>query len=115
MWTCPKCGEKLEEQFGACWRCAAPRPAESGPAAAATEAGAEPSAQWKLSYRFFRGTLATWDDLFIKAASFASELGPERVLNISHSADNSDGVVTVWYWEPAEDAGGSSSSSPPPR
>ena len=78
------------------------------------EAGADPSPHWKLSYRVFRGTLATWDQLFTKAAYFATELGPERVLNISHSADDSDGVVTVWYWEPAEDAAGSPSSSPPP-
>lgn len=22
MWTCPKCGEKLEDQFDTCWKCA---------------------------------------------------------------------------------------------
>ena len=22
MWTCPKCGEKLEDQFDSCWKCA---------------------------------------------------------------------------------------------
>jgi hypothetical protein len=22
MWTCPKCGERLEDQFDSCWRCA---------------------------------------------------------------------------------------------
>ncbi len=52
-----------------------------------------------MAYRVFRGTLATWDDLFSQAAEFATDLGPERVLSISHSADHHDGVVSVWYWE----------------
>jgi hypothetical protein len=25
-WTCPLCGEKLENQFGSCWKCGANRP-----------------------------------------------------------------------------------------
>jgi hypothetical protein len=33
--------------------------------------------------------------LFRESADFATEIGPDRVLSISHS---SDGVVTVWYW-----------------
>lgn len=24
MWTCPKCGEKIEDQFDSCWKCSAP-------------------------------------------------------------------------------------------
>src|ERR1017187_6940051 len=23
MWTCPKCGEQIEDQFDSCWKCAA--------------------------------------------------------------------------------------------
>jgi len=26
-WTCAHCGESIEPQFGACWRCSKPRPA----------------------------------------------------------------------------------------
>ena len=26
-WTCPRCGEKLEGQFTACWSCGAAKPA----------------------------------------------------------------------------------------
>ena len=51
-----------------------------------------------MAYQVFRGTWSSWEDLFGQAASFATEIGPERVISISHSADNSDGVVTVWYW-----------------
>ena len=52
-----------------------------------------------LQYTVFRGTLATWDDLFAQAAEFATALGEGRVVTISHSADQSDGVVAVWYWD----------------
>jgi len=51
-----------------------------------------------MSYKVFRGTLASWQDLFDKASDFATRLGPDRVVSISHSADHSDGVVTVWFW-----------------
>ena len=47
----------------------------------------------------FRGTFSSWAKLFEQAAEFASKLGPERLISIAHSADHSDGVVTVWYWD----------------
>jgi hypothetical protein len=98
MWTCKQCGEKLEDQFDSCWRCSSLKPTGETAAASAAEPGAEKPPQWRLAYRVFRGTLATWDDLFTQAARFATEVGPERVVNISHSADDQDGVVAVWYW-----------------
>jgi hypothetical protein len=58
-----------------------------------------------VQYKTFRGTFASWDELFSQAAAFATTLGEERVISISHSADQSDGVVAVWYWN----------ESPPPR
>lgn len=51
-----------------------------------------------VGYEVFRGTMATWDSLFSQAASFASEIGPEKLIGISHSEDKNEGVVTVWYW-----------------
>ena len=30
MWTCPKCGEQIEDQFDSCWKCAANMTAELG-------------------------------------------------------------------------------------
>ncbi len=53
----------------------------------------------RLQFRVFRGMWASWDQLFQEAADFANELGPERVVSISHSEDKDDGVVAVWYWE----------------
>ena len=52
-----------------------------------------------VAYRSFRGTFKSWEALFDEAAAFATELGRERLISISHSSDHSEGVVTVWYWE----------------
>ena len=51
------------------------------------------------TYRKFRSSLATWDTLFEEAAEFATQIGKERLISISHSEDASDGVVVVWYWQ----------------
>lgn len=50
-------------------------------------------------FKQFRGVLKSWERLFQEAADFATLVGQDRVISISHSADHSDGVVTVWYWE----------------
>jgi hypothetical protein len=58
-----------------------------------------------MAYRVFRGgAFVTWDQIFTDAAKFATELGPEKVLGISHSEDKGDGVVTVWYWSAEDEA-----------
>ncbi len=94
MWTCETCGERMADQFVTCRRCSSPKPG----ATSTSQGSAQRAQQWRLAYRKFRGTLATWDQLFTEAAQFATSQGPERVLSISHSSDHSDGVVTVWYW-----------------
>jgi hypothetical protein len=52
-----------------------------------------------VKFKVFRGVFSSWDQLFEDASEFASALGPERLISISHSADHHDGVVVVWYWE----------------
>ena len=59
------------------------------------------STRLTVRFRMFRGTIATWDDLFSEAAAFATTLGRERLISISHSEDQQDGVVAVWYWDEA--------------
>lgn len=49
-------------------------------------------------FRTFRGAWASFDDLFRQAAAFASSVGKDDLISISHSEDGNDGVVTVWYW-----------------
>ena len=53
----------------------------------------------RVEFRVFRATMASWTTLFEEAAQFASQIGQERLVSISHSCDQGDGVVTVWYWQ----------------
>jgi hypothetical protein len=55
----------------------------------------------QVEFEVFRSSMRPWEELFGLAAEFATEIGPARLINISHSEDQNDGVVTVWYW--AED------------
>ena len=52
----------------------------------------------RVLYRHFRGALKTWNALFQDAADFATTLGPERLISVSHSHYGLEGIVTVWYW-----------------
>ncbi|MEZ5426134.1 MAG: hypothetical protein R2747_07715 [Pyrinomonadaceae bacterium] len=52
----------------------------------------------EVRFELFRGSWTSWEALFQEAAEFATRLGRDRVINISHSCDGNDGVVTVWYW-----------------
>jgi hypothetical protein len=56
----------------------------------------------RVDYKIFRGTLVSWSELFREAAEFSSKLLPEQIISISHSADQGNGVVTVWFWSDLE-------------
>jgi hypothetical protein len=56
----------------------------------------------RVRFEVFRGTFTSWDSLFEAAADLATRIGRERLISISHSADHSEGVVTVWYWDEDE-------------
>jgi hypothetical protein len=59
-------------------------------------------------FKVFRSSLSPWETIFQQAADFATQIGRERILSISHSEANGDAVVTVWYWREAlevEDSG----------
>jgi len=51
-----------------------------------------------IKYEVFQATFSSWDTLLAEAAEFANRLQPDRLINICHSADQSRGVVVVWYW-----------------
>lgn len=55
-------------------------------------------------FEVFMSSFKSWESLFAEAATFASRIGPENLIGISHSEDQNKGVVTVWYWskEPRE-------------
>ena len=55
-----------------------------------------------MHHQNFSSSTKSWDDLFAEAAAFATEVGPERLISISHSHNGPTmgglGLVTVWYW-----------------
>jgi hypothetical protein len=57
----------------------------------------------RVRFQTFVSSWSSWDELFAQAATFATEVGPQRLINISHSCDQKQGVVTVWYWGEDED------------
>jgi hypothetical protein len=57
----------------------------------------------RLKFEIFRSPFSSWETLFERAAAFATSVGRDRVVSISHSSDDVDGVVTVWYWDEAEE------------
>ena len=96
MWICPNCGTSNGEGLEDCLKCSYARPSSiSQPSVVVEPEIRSPQVRFEM----FRGRLATWDSLFSDAAAFATLIGHERVISISHSADQGDGVVTVWYWE----------------
>jgi len=58
----------------------------------------------KLRYRIFRAYVKSWETVFDEAATFASRMPTDRVASISHSADNSTGIVVVWFFASDEEA-----------
>jgi len=53
-----------------------------------------------VRFKVFRGGMLTsWDKLFSEVAEFASFVGAERVISISHSDSDGEGIITVWYVE----------------
>jgi hypothetical protein len=57
----------------------------------------------QVRFQIFRSVTHPWEVLFSQAAAFATSVGLERLIGISHSHEGSVGVVTVWYWG-ADDA-----------
>ena len=58
----------------------------------------------QVDFKVFRGTLTSWGSLFAEAAAWATRCGRENLISISHSEDQNEGVVTVWYWATADES-----------
>lgn len=61
-----------------------------------------------VRFKVFESTSSSWEELFQEAADFASTIGSEKLVSISHSSGTKarmfstgtdNGVVTVWYWD----------------
>lgn len=55
----------------------------------------------KVHHRIFKSVFSSWEALCDDAAAFANTLDRGDLISISHSADNSQGVIVVWYWSTA--------------
>jgi len=60
-------------------------------------------------YRLFKSLSDPWEKMSQQVAEFLTTLGPGKVIGVSHSHENSLGVIAVWYWE----VEGADSMSPP--
>jgi hypothetical protein len=53
----------------------------------------------QVKFQIFKSYTQSWDNLCAEAAAFATAQGRERLINISVSEDDNQGVIVVWYWE----------------
>jgi len=59
-----------------------------------------------VQHRIFESSSKSWEKLCAEASAFASEVGRERLINISVAAAGGTdmlglagtGVIVVWYW-----------------
>ena len=52
-----------------------------------------------VRFEIFKSSFKSWTDLATEASEFATNIGRDRLINISVSADSGRGLITVWYWE----------------
>jgi hypothetical protein len=52
-----------------------------------------------VQVRIFSSNARSMGDICSDAAEFASTLAPERLINISHTKEDTAIWVAVWYWE----------------
>ena len=49
-------------------------------------------------FKLFKSSFDSWEQMCQDAADFLTQVGPQRVIGVSHSQESSLGVITVWYW-----------------
>ena len=52
----------------------------------------------RITFKAFDSKMASREKLFKHAAEFATHIGPERLITLSHSEDRDNIVITIWYW-----------------
>src|SRR5262245_15898572 len=52
----------------------------------------------RVLFKAFDSKMASREKLFKHAAEFASNIGPDRLITMSHSEDRDNIVITIWYW-----------------
>jgi hypothetical protein len=57
-----------------------------------------------VHYKIFKSKTQSWPTLFNDASAFANQIGEQRLINISHSCDQLEAVVVVWFWDKEQSA-----------
>ena len=60
-----------------------------------------------LKHAIFESATKSWEDLCDEAAAFATEVGRDKLINLSVAASGGTegfgfagrGIIVVWYWE----------------
>ena len=59
----------------------------------------------RITFKAFDSKMASREKLFKAAIEFANKLDRKDLLNITHSEDRDNIVITVWYWTEEPDKG----------
>lgn len=51
-----------------------------------------------MSVKVFSSNRKSLGEVCEEAAEFATSVGPERLVSVSHSSEGSRSLVVVWYW-----------------
>jgi hypothetical protein len=54
--------------------------------------------EWRVAFKAFDSKMASREKLFRAAVEYATQIGRERLITMSHSEDHDQIVVTIWYW-----------------
>jgi hypothetical protein len=99
FWTCPRCGESIEDQFDSCWSCSGLKPEIANSISEVQDSpGEEEEGFDSVAYRTDRGSWLEWDDFFDEVAKLATAIGPKRLVSIAHSGTKDDALATVFYF-----------------
>ncbi|MBY0526440.1 MAG: hypothetical protein K2R98_23805 [Gemmataceae bacterium] len=52
----------------------------------------------RVLFKAFDSKMASREKLFKHASEFATQVGRERLITMSHSEDRDNIVITIWYW-----------------
>lgn len=98
---CPHCSTLIRQghPYDWCSECGKPLPVDLRPTPRfVPEVEPVDSGVPRVMVRHFRSSYKSWDEMFGEAAAFATQVGRGRLISIGHSADQNEGVVTVWFW-----------------
>jgi hypothetical protein len=54
--------------------------------------------EFRVTFKAFDSKMASREKLFRAAAEYASQIGRDRLITMSHSEDRDNIVITIWYW-----------------